>query len=109
MSFIWAFVAGGIVCALFEAVNQLVKIKPPHLLLIGVVIGGLMGATGIVAAVLAFGGAGFGIMVTGFGNGVYQAAAAAFAGDPLPAVLAFLEVAILTCIGILASRLHARK
>ena len=109
MSFICAFVAGGLVCAIFEAIGLLTNIKVPRLLLIGVIVGGLLGATGLVEPILGFGGAGFGIMVTGFGNGVYQAAVSALSGDALPAILTLLEVVILTCIGIVAARIHARK
>lgn len=108
MGFVLAFVIGGLVCAVFELVSHLVKVKVPVLLLIGVALGGLFGACGIAAALLGWGGAGFGIMVVGFGNGVYQAAVSAFAGDALPAVLVVGEVVILSVIGILASICRAR-
>lgn len=109
MEFVLAFIIGGLVCAVFELVSQLLKkAKVPVILLCGVCIGGLLSALGAAGVLLGWGGAGYGIMVVGFANGVYQAAVSAFQGDLLPAVLVVGEVVILSVIGILSSIAHER-
>ena len=108
MKLILAFVVGGAVCALFELIAQLTHAKPPVLLTLGVIGGGVLGATGVINACLAAGDAGFGIMVVGFGNGVYQAAVQLFNGSPLAMVLAIVEVAVMVAVGVLGSTVYRR-
>lgn len=104
----FAFLVGGLICAVFEVIGELTGIKVPHFLLIGVLLGGIFGACGIAQALMNCGGAGFGVMVIGFGNGVFQAFIEAFSGNGLPLLLVLVEVVALTAIGIIAAIIHGK-
>lgn len=109
MVFLGAFLVGGLLCALFEAVSQVTKVKPPVLLAAGIALGALCGALGVADALTQVAGAGYGIMVMGFGTAVFDAASKAIAGDCLAAMVLAGVVVALTIIGIACGAGHRMR
>lgn len=107
MVFVMAFIVGGFMCALFELISQAVKVTPSVLLTIGIATGALFGALGIADALTEQAGAGYGIMVIGFGGAVFGAANQAMAGEWLAAGVLVVVVAALTVVGLACGAAHA--
>lgn len=82
MVFLTAFVAGGIICTAFQALMMLTKIEPPKLVIASIVLGGILGASGIMAAIMSFNAAGVQVMAMGAGGAVCDATTLALSGDP---------------------------
>lgn len=77
MNYLWAFVIGGILCAIGQALIDYTKLTPARILVSYVVAGVILGAFGIYRPLVDFAGAGASVPLTGFGNilveGVQQA------------------------------------
>jgi hypothetical protein len=65
-----AAVVGGILCVAFEAFIQYTKLPIPKVFILGLLLGGIFTAPGIMASLTAVGGAGADIMVIGAGSAV---------------------------------------
>lgn len=100
MVFVMAFLVGGLLCVLFEVVSQATKVAPPILLALGIVLGALCGALGVADLLTDVAGAGYSVMVIGFGTAVFGAAIQAIAGDWLAAGVLVAVVIALTLIGL---------
>lgn len=109
MVFLMAFIVGGLLCALFEAISQATKVAPPVLLTIGVALGALFGALGLADALTGVAGAGYGVMVIGFGSAVFGAASQAIAGQWLGVGILVGVVVILTVIGLVCGAGHRAR
>lgn len=105
MEFLAAFLLGGTLCVMFQFIAAITKLDVPELLIIGLMIGGLCGTFGFSAAMTAFGGAGYGIMVIGAGEALAATTQAALAGVPMPLITILGVVAVLTLIGIVTGAL----
>lgn len=108
-SIICAFLLGGCLCAAFQVIGDYTKAIPPKILLLGIAGGALMAALRLSTALGAFGGAGFGVMVIGFGEGVFMAVQSALAGNWLPAAVNLGVVIALSLIGIVCGAAHLAR
>ena len=68
MEYVYAFVFGGILCAIGQILMDKTKLTPARILVSYVVIGVLLGALGIYKPLVEFAGAGASVPLTGFGN-----------------------------------------
>ncbi len=75
--YLWAFLVGGLLCAIGEALIDYTKLTPARILVSYVVAGVVLGALGLYQPIVEFAGAGASVPLTGFGNvlveGVKQA------------------------------------
>ena len=67
MEFLKAFLVGGILCVIGQILIDKTKLTPARILVSYVVIGVLLGATGIYEKLVDFAGAGATVPLTGFG------------------------------------------
>ncbi len=68
MHFLWAFIVGGILCAIGQILIDYTKLTPARILTSYVVAGVILGALGIYSGLVDFAGAGAKVPLTGFGN-----------------------------------------
>ena len=68
MEYIKAFLVGGAICLIGQILIDKTKLTPARILVSFVVIGVLLGATGIYEPIVEFAGAGASVPLTGFGN-----------------------------------------
>lgn len=77
MNYLWAFVIGGLLCAVGQTLIDYTKLTPARILVSYVVAGVLLGALGLYKPLVDLAGAGATVPITGFGNilaeGVRQA------------------------------------
>ncbi|MCM1330614.1 MAG: stage V sporulation protein AE [Ruminococcus sp.] len=77
MNYLWAFVIGGLFCAVGQTLIDYTKLTPARILVAYVVAGVVLGALGLYQPLADFAGAGATVPITGFGNvlaeGVKQA------------------------------------
>lgn len=77
MDYLWAFIIGGLFCAVGQALIDYTKLTPARILVSYVVAGVILGALGVYRPLIEFAGAGAAVPLTGFGNtlaeGVRQA------------------------------------
>jgi stage V sporulation protein AE len=77
MTFVWAFVVGGLMCALAQWVLDSFKITPAHVLVLFIVLGALASGFGVYQRLVAWSGAGATVPLPGFGytlvEGIEQA------------------------------------
>ncbi|MDE7290004.1 MAG: stage V sporulation protein AE [Oscillospiraceae bacterium] len=77
MNYLWAFVIGGLFCAVGQTLIDYTKLTPARILVSYVVAGVVLGALGLYKPLVDFAGAGATVPITGFGNilaeGVRQA------------------------------------
>ncbi len=75
--YLWAFLIGGLLCAVGEVLIDYTKLTPARILVSYVVVGVILGAFGLYQPIVEFAGAGASVPLTGFGNvlveGVKQA------------------------------------
>ena len=68
MGFVWAFVIGGAICMLGQALILGTKMTPSRILVLFVAVGVLLGAVGLFAPIREFAGAGITVPIVGFGG-----------------------------------------
>lgn len=77
MNYLWAFVIGGLFCAVGQTLIDYTKLTPARILVSFVVAGVVLGALGLYKPLVDLAGAGATVPITGFGNilaeGVRQA------------------------------------
>lgn len=75
--YLWAFLIGGILCAIGQTLIDYTKLTPARILVSYVVAGVVLGALGLYKPIVELAGAGATVPLTGFGNvlveGVKQA------------------------------------
>lgn len=72
MEYVWAFVIGGLFCAVGEVLIDYTKLTPARILTAYVVAGVILGAFGWYQPLVDFAGAGASVPLTGFGNVLVQ-------------------------------------
>lgn len=102
MEFINAFLLGGTLCVIFQAVMMVTKIDPPKLLIAGCAIGALLTVFGITPVLMQWGGAGLAIMIIDAGEAFVGATMAAWAGDFSVALLVAGILVAVSTLGIIA-------
>ncbi|HAQ29212.1 MAG TPA: stage V sporulation protein AE [Ruminococcaceae bacterium] len=68
MIFLKAFLVGGLICVIGQILIDVTKITPARILVTFVVLGVILGATGVYDKLVDFAGAGATVPLTGFGN-----------------------------------------
>lgn len=74
VSFIIAFIVGGVICVIGQLLLDVGKLTPGHTLSILVVAGSILGGFGLYDPLIDFAGAGATIPITSFGNSLTQGA-----------------------------------
>ena len=68
MEYVWAFLVGGALCAVGQALIDYTKLTPARILTLYVVLGVVLGAVGVYQPLADWAGAGATVPLTGFGN-----------------------------------------
>ena len=68
MDYVKAFLVGGLLCLIGQILIDKTKLTPARILVSYVVIGVILGATGVYQPLVEFAGAGASVPLTGFGN-----------------------------------------
>ncbi len=67
MTFVWAFVIGGVLCVIAQLVMDLAKMTPGQVLVLAVVVGAVLGGVGVYGPLVQWAGAGASVPLPGFG------------------------------------------
>ncbi|MCL6597991.1 stage V sporulation protein AE [Alicyclobacillus macrosporangiidus] len=76
MTFVWAFVVGGIICAIGQVIMDVSKLTPGHVMVVLVVAGAILDGLGLYDPLIRFAGAGATVPITSFGNALVHGALA---------------------------------
>lgn len=87
MNYIWAFIVGGILCAIGQVLIDYTKLTPARILVAYVVSGVVLGAIGLYDKLIEFAGAGASVPLTGFGNLLATGVKKAIAEDGILGIL----------------------
>ena len=74
MNYLWAFIVGGIICAIAQILIDKFKLTPARILVIYVVAGVVLTMLGIYEPLVDFAGAGATVPLTGFGYSLAKGA-----------------------------------
>lgn len=72
MDYIYAFLAGGAICALVQILMEKTKLMPGRIMVILVCTGAVLGALGLYEPFKEFAGAGASVPLLGFGNTLWK-------------------------------------
>ena len=109
LKLLWAFLVGGLLCALAQVLIDKTKLTPARILVGFVVAGVILGAVGIYEPLVEFAGAGAGTPLSGFGYLIAKGVRAAVEEKGLlgaftgPLTAAAGGTAAALCFGFLAS------
>lgn len=70
LDYVIAFLVGGAICAAGQAMLDIAKIQPAHMLVLFVVIGAILSGFGVYDRLVQFAGAGALVPVSGFGHSI---------------------------------------
>ncbi|MGG1659313.1 stage V sporulation protein AE [Brevibacillus sp. NRS-1366] len=76
MTFLWAFLVGGIICLIGQFLMDVVKLTPAHTMSSLVVAGAVLDGFGLYEPLIHFAGAGATVPITSFGNALVHGAMA---------------------------------
>lgn len=76
MTFLWAFLVGGIICLIGQFLMDVVKLTPAHTMSSLVVAGAVLDGFGLYEPLIQFAGAGASVPITSFGNALVHGAMA---------------------------------
>ena len=115
MEFVWAFLIGGVICALAQLLIDKTKLTPARILVLYVVAGTFLTFFGLYEPLLNFAGAGAGVPISGFGyvlakgveKAVYEQGALGILTGGLTGAAAGITAAVL--FGYLAALLFRPK
>lgn len=74
LSFVFAFVVGGLICVIGQLLMDVGKLTPGHMLSTLVVVGAILDGFGLYEPLISFAGAGATIPITSFGNSLTHGA-----------------------------------
>ena len=83
MDYIWAFLVGGLVCALVQILMEKTKLMPGRIMVLLVCSGAILGALNIYQPIAEYAGAGATVPLLGFGNTLWKGVKEAVANDGL--------------------------
>ncbi len=83
MSYLWAFLIGGALCAIGQLLIDLTAMTPARILVTYVVSGVVLGAVGVYEPLVEFAGAGATVPLTGFGYNLAKGVREAVTRDGL--------------------------
>ncbi len=76
MTFLYAFLVGGMICAIGQLILDFSKLTPGHIMVILVIAGALLDGLGWYDPLIDFAGAGATVPITSFGNALVHGAMA---------------------------------
>ncbi|MBM7094718.1 MULTISPECIES: stage V sporulation protein AE [Alteribacter] len=76
MTFVWAFIVGGLICVIGQILMDVAKLTPAHTMSSLVVGGAIMDGLGLYEPLIDFAGAGATVPITSFGNALVHGAVA---------------------------------
>lgn len=76
MIFLWAFIVGGLICAIGQILIDSFKLTPGYVMVIFVVAGAVLDGLGLYDPLVSFAGAGASVPITSFGNALVHGALA---------------------------------
>lgn len=76
MSFVWAFIVGGMICLIGQVLMDVFKLTPGHTMTTLVVAGAILDGIGFYEPLIDFAGAGATVPITSFGNSLVHGALA---------------------------------
>lgn len=76
LTFLWAFVVGGLICVIGQLMMDLTNLTPAHVMTLLVVFGAILDGLGLYEPLIKFAGAGASIPITSFGNALVHGAMA---------------------------------
>lgn len=74
MTYLWAFVIGGLICVIGQLLFDVAKLTPAHTMAVLVVAGAVVDAFGWYEPLIKFAGAGVTVPITSFGNALVHGA-----------------------------------
>ncbi|MBD8499036.1 MULTISPECIES: stage V sporulation protein AE [Paenibacillus] len=74
MTFVWAFIVGGLICVIGQLMFDIAKLTPAHTMAILVVAGAVIDGIGWYDPLIEFAGAGATVPITSFGNSLVHGA-----------------------------------
>ena len=104
MDYLKAFLVGGLFCLMGQIIIDKTKLTPARILVAYVVIGVLLGATGIYEPIAEFAGAGATVPLTGFGYNLAKGVKEAVAQDGL---IGIFTGGLKACAGGIAAAITA--
>ncbi|MCL4440695.1 MAG: stage V sporulation protein AE [Firmicutes bacterium] len=75
-AYLWAFVVGGLICAIGQLLMDVGKLTPAHTMSLLVVAGAVLGGLGLYEPLVDFAGAGATVPIISFGNSLVHGALA---------------------------------
>lgn len=88
MSFLWAFVIGGLICAAAQLVVDATRLTPAHTMVLFVALGAVFSALGLYEPLTQVAGAGATIPLPSFGHALVQGALEAARRDGIVGLVA---------------------
>ncbi|WP_096440519.1 stage V sporulation protein AE [Alteribacter populi] len=76
MTFVWAFIVGGLICVIGQIMMDVGKLTPAHTMSALVVSGAVLDGVGLYEPLIDFAGAGATVPITSFGNSLVHGAIA---------------------------------
>ncbi|TMW74103.1 stage V sporulation protein AE [Alteribacter natronophilus] len=76
MTFVWAFIVGGLICVIGQLLMDVGKLTPAHTMSALVVSGAVLDGLGLYEPLIDFAGAGATVPITSFGNALVHGAVA---------------------------------
>ncbi|WP_134685941.1 stage V sporulation protein AE [Brevibacillus migulae] len=76
MTFLWAFLVGGLICLIGQFLMDVMKLTPAHTMSTLVVAGAVLDGLGLYEPLISFAGAGATVPITSFGNALVHGAMA---------------------------------
>lgn len=105
MIYLYAFLGGGLLCAVFQLVWMATKASPLTLLKIGFALAAVGASLGVTGKFMGFAEAGFFVMVVGAGDATYSGTVSLLNGDPVPILEFFAVIAFLILLGLISGAL----
>ena len=102
MEFLNAFLIGGAICVVFQAILMITKIDLPKILIGGIGLGGLLSVFGVMSALMAFNTPGVQVMAFGAGGAVHDATVLVLTGAPQLALTVLGIFIVVILIGVVA-------
>lgn len=74
MTFLWAFIIGGLICVVGQIMMDVLRLTPAHTMSILVVVGAVLAGFGLYEPLIKFAGAGASVPITSFGSALVEGA-----------------------------------
>lgn len=110
MTFVFAFLCGGILCALAQLVQVLAKLELPLPVLIGsILLGGVLGVFGVVPMLEEVCQAGMMATAVDAGFGIQAGVMSAMAGNPAPLLIMLGTLTSVIVMGVISGTIASNR